>query len=48
MAREHGGAAREHGGAAREHGGAAREHIAEIGLSAGAKQRGLSQQLITY
>ncbi len=35
-------------GALREQGGAAREHMAETGLSARAKRRGLSQQPVTY
>ena len=45
-AREHGGAVKEHKGAANEHGGAQSEHMDETGLSAGAKQRGLSQQKV--
>lgn len=38
----------EHGGAKREHGGAEGEHIEEMGVSGGAKRRGLSQPAVTY
>ena len=48
VTREHGEAAREQGRVVREHRGATREHTDEIGLSARAEQRRLSQRGVTY